>query len=110
MKIDIEERVFHFKQPAGTSRGVYTERKSWIVRIKEERGKATGRRAELGNERKEEREERESLKTRLQSLCREHLPKYWQPRDFVFAEKLPMTETGKPARKQAEELATQNYS
>ena len=55
MKIDIEERVFHFKQPAGTSRGVYTERKSWIVRIKEERGKATGRRAELGNERREEK-------------------------------------------------------
>ena len=56
MKIDIEERVFHFKQPAGTSRGVYTERRSWIVRIKEERGKATGRRAELGNERREERD------------------------------------------------------
>jgi anthranilate/para-aminobenzoate synthase component I len=55
MKIDIEERVFHFKQPAGTSRGVYTERRSWIVRIKEERGKATGRRAELGNERREEK-------------------------------------------------------
>lgn len=31
MKIDIEERVFHFKQPAGTSRGVYTERRSWFV-------------------------------------------------------------------------------
>ena len=28
MKIDIEERVLHFKQPAGTSRGVYTERRS----------------------------------------------------------------------------------
>ena len=81
-----------------------------VVMMVEDRGKATGRRAELGNERKEEREERESLKTHLQSLCREHLPKYWQPRDFVFVEKLPMTETGKPARKQAEELATQNYS
>lgn len=31
MKIHIEERVLHFKQPAGTSRGVYTERKSWLV-------------------------------------------------------------------------------
>lgn len=31
MKIDIEERVLHFKQPAGTSRGVYTERKIWLV-------------------------------------------------------------------------------
>ena len=31
MKIEIEERVFHFKQPARTSRGVYTERRSWFV-------------------------------------------------------------------------------
>jgi o-succinylbenzoate synthase len=31
MKIDIQERVFHFKQPAGTSRGIYTERRSWFV-------------------------------------------------------------------------------
>jgi len=31
MKIHIEEWVLHFKQPAGTSRGVYTERKSWLV-------------------------------------------------------------------------------
>ncbi len=29
----IEERVLHFKQPAGTSRGVYTERKSWFVTV-----------------------------------------------------------------------------
>lgn len=29
--LDIEERTFHFKQPAGTSRGIYTERKSWLV-------------------------------------------------------------------------------
>ena len=33
MKIDIEERVLHFKQPAGTSRGVYTERRSWFVSV-----------------------------------------------------------------------------
>lgn len=32
-KIDIEPRVFHFKQPAGTSRGVYTERKSWVLTL-----------------------------------------------------------------------------
>lgn len=30
-KFNIEERVFHFKQPAGTSRGVYTERESWLI-------------------------------------------------------------------------------
>ena len=33
MKIDIEERVLHFKQPAGTSRGVYTERKIWLLTV-----------------------------------------------------------------------------
>ncbi len=35
MKITIQERVFHFKQPAGTSRGVYTERRSWFVEAEE---------------------------------------------------------------------------
>ena len=33
MKVDISERVFHFKQPAGTSRGVYTTRRSWFVTV-----------------------------------------------------------------------------
>lgn len=31
MKITIKEQVFHFRHPAGTSRGVYTERRSWLV-------------------------------------------------------------------------------
>lgn len=33
MKVQIEKRVFHFKQPAGTSRGVYTTRTSWLLTI-----------------------------------------------------------------------------
>ena len=33
MKITIQERVLHFRQPAGTSRGIYTERKSWFVEM-----------------------------------------------------------------------------
>lgn len=33
IKIDVFPRLFHFKKPAGTSRGVYTERKSWYVRV-----------------------------------------------------------------------------
>ena len=40
MKIDIQERVFHFKEPAGTSRGIYTERRSWLVCTSD--GAATG--------------------------------------------------------------------
>ena len=41
---------------------------------------------------------------KVKKACRQYLPKYWQPRDYVFVEKIPMTETGKPARKKAEEL------
>lgn len=40
MKINISERTFHFRQPAGTSRGVYTERKSWIIELAD--GERTG--------------------------------------------------------------------
>lgn len=32
-KIDIEPRTFHFKQPAGTSRGIYTTRQSWFLTV-----------------------------------------------------------------------------
>ena len=41
LNVTMSERVLHFKQPAGTSRGVYTERKSWFVTISD--GKAVGR-------------------------------------------------------------------
>ena len=40
MRIEIEERTLHFKQPAGTSRGVYTERRIWLVTVTE--GSAMG--------------------------------------------------------------------
>jgi o-succinylbenzoate synthase len=40
MTYDIEKRVLHFKQPAGTSRGVYTTRKIWLVHLSE--GEKTG--------------------------------------------------------------------
>ena len=30
----IQPRTFHFRQPAGTSRGVYTTRKSWMLTLK----------------------------------------------------------------------------
>lgn len=47
MKIDIEERVLHFKQPAGTSRGVYTKRRSWFVTITDGERKGVGECAPL---------------------------------------------------------------
>lgn len=36
-QIDIFPRLFHFKKPAGTSRGVYTTRRSWYVRLTSEK-------------------------------------------------------------------------
>ncbi len=33
LHIDIEPRLLHFKQPAGTSRGVYTTRRIWILHL-----------------------------------------------------------------------------
>ena len=47
MKINITERILHFKQPAGTSRGVYTERKIWLVEMKESERKGIGECAPL---------------------------------------------------------------
>ncbi len=32
-EIKITPRIFHFKQPAGTSRGVYTTRQSWMIEL-----------------------------------------------------------------------------
>jgi len=40
MTYEIEEKTLHFKQPAGTSRGVYTTRKIWLVHLSE--GERTG--------------------------------------------------------------------
>ena len=41
----------------------------------------------------------------VKDVCQRVLPKYWQPRSYVHVDQLPMTETGKPARKEAERLA-----
>ena len=38
------------------------------------------------------------------AACQRVLPKYWQPRAYVHTDRIPLTETGKPARKQAEQL------
>ncbi|MBQ7421448.1 MAG: o-succinylbenzoate synthase, partial [Prevotella sp.] len=36
-QISISERILHFKQPAGTSRGVYTTRKSYLLSLTSDR-------------------------------------------------------------------------
>ena len=40
MTYRIEERLLHFKQPVGTSRGVYTTRKIWLIHLSD--GQHTG--------------------------------------------------------------------
>ena len=47
MKITIKERVLHFKQPAGTSRGIYTERRIWLVEAVEGERRGLGECAPL---------------------------------------------------------------
>lgn len=37
--IDIEERILHFKEPAGTSRGIYTTRRLWLLTLTDEVGR-----------------------------------------------------------------------
>ena len=47
MHYEIEERVLHFKQPAGTSRGVYTTRKIWLVHLSDGEHQGVGECAPL---------------------------------------------------------------
>ena len=47
MTYRIEERLLHFKQPAGTSRGVYTTRKIWLVHLSDGQRKGVGECAPL---------------------------------------------------------------
>ena len=42
LKFTLSEKILHFKQPAGTSRGVYTTRKIWLVHLSD------GQRAGVG--------------------------------------------------------------
>lgn len=47
MKYEIEKRTLHFKQPAGTSRGVYTTRKIWLVKLSDGERQGVGECAPL---------------------------------------------------------------
>ena len=47
MTYEIEEKTLHFKQPAGTSRGVYTIRKIWLVRLSDGEREGVGECAPL---------------------------------------------------------------
>ena len=38
-------------------------------------------------------------------ICQECLPKHWRPRHYLHVDSIPMTETGKPSRAEAERMA-----
>lgn len=40
----------------------------------------------------------------IRQICQQHLPKYWQPRQYIYVAHLPMTETGKPAHAVAQQM------
>lgn len=44
----------------------------------------------------------------VKQVCERVLPRYWQPRRFVVVDRLPLTETGKPARAEAERIVHEN--
>ncbi len=50
-------------------------------------------------------EERSVDCSAVAAICQENLPKYWCPKEYITVEKLPLTETGKPARREAERMA-----
>lgn len=41
----------------------------------------------------------------IKQICKQYLPKYWQPNYYIYVRKIPLTETGKPARAMALSLA-----
>ena len=43
-----------------------------------------------------------------QAVCRDTLYKYERPKLILSVERIPLTETGKPARKEAEEMANRS--
>lgn len=53
----------------------------------------------------EDREWLDNNQGNLTSLCASLLPPYWRPRQYMAVGKIPLTETGKPARAEARKMA-----
>ena len=45
----------------------------------------------------------------VRAICEKHLPKYHIPKVYLHVDKIPLTETGKPARKIAETIACSDH-
>ncbi len=78
MRFEIEEKTLHFKQPAGTSRGVYTTRKIWLVRLSDGEKTGVGECAPLPDLSCDAMED-EAYRTILNKVCEEFCQ--WQELD-----------------------------
>ena len=45
----------------------------------------------------------------VRKICERILPKYWRPKSYFTVTRIPITETGKPARAEAIKLAKMAY-
>ena len=45
----------------------------------------------------------------VRRCCEECLPTYWRPRLYISVDRIPLTETGKPARREAERIANEHW-
>ena len=42
---------------------------------------------------------------KVKAICKEYLSRFQQPRHFIHIDRIPLTETGKPARAEAQRIA-----
>ena len=81
----IERRVLHFKQPAGTSRGVYTERKVWYVTLSDGDRRGMGECAplpDLSCDAMSDEAYEKILRERCETMCRTGEIPYDDLRDY----------------------------
>ena len=81
----IERRVLHFKQPAGTSRGVYTERKVWYVTLSDGDRRGVGECAplpDLSCDAMSDEAYGKILRERCETMCRTGEIPYDDLRDY----------------------------
>lgn len=85
LKVNLSEKTLHFKQPAGTSRGVYTERKVWYVTLSDGDRRGVGECAplpDLSCDAMSDEAYEKILRERCETMCRTGEIPYDDLRDY----------------------------
>ena len=85
LKVNLSEKTLHFKQPAGTSRGVYTERKVWYVTLSDGDRRGMGECAplpDLSCDAMSDEAYEKILRERCETMCRTGEIPYDDLRDY----------------------------